>query len=148
MGAAVPMPARDKEHAVIQPTVKSQPMSLKVRWDGARGAPRKLSRPAGESAGLRHDANTGGSFFLARFGFRQPAPPQFIQRNAGEVRLDIEDRRAIQHVETSDVQQGAFAAKEFEDGQAERIRPPGRAGSEDSVGTVIAGRSGEQFGTG
>jgi hypothetical protein len=61
-----------------------------------------------------------------------------FRRNIREVGLDIENRSAIEHIDSADVKAGALAAEQFDDRQAYRIRALGRAGCEYTVGPVIA----------
>jgi hypothetical protein len=51
----------------------------------------------------RHQAESGRP---TRFAFRHPAPPQVFLRHAGEVRLEIENGRSVQHVDTAHVKPG------------------------------------------
>ena len=51
----------------------------------------------------------------------------------GQVRLDVQDRSAVQHVHAPHAQAPALAREKLHDGEADRVRPPGRAGREDAV---------------
>jgi hypothetical protein len=69
---------------------------------------------------------------------------EFFFGDAGEVRLDVEDGGAVQHVNASHVEVGAFAAEEFDGGQGYRVWTKWGTGGEDSVGTIVRGRCAEQ----
>jgi hypothetical protein len=68
-----------------------------------------------------------------------------LRRNIREVGFDIENRGAIEHIDSADVKAGALAAQEFDHGQTYRIRAPRRARGEYTVGPVIAGWHANQF---
>src|SRR5262249_17135786 len=63
----------------------------------------------------------------------------------GDVRLQIEDRRAIEHVGVTDVQGQSLYAFESHDGHAERIGPMGGACCKDTF-TPASAAWGEHFG--
>ena len=52
---------------------------------------------------------------VARFGLREPAAAQCLLANAGQVRLDVEDGRTVEHVDAAHVQSKTFATQEFYD---------------------------------
>src|SRR5579871_2014711 len=80
------------------------------------------------------------TLFLPCFGLCQPAAPQLLRGNAAQIGLNVQDRRAIQHVDSANVQVAALAAEQLKDSQANRIRPPRRPCREDPVRPVIRGR--------
>jgi hypothetical protein len=82
---------------------------------------------------------------VSRLGFDHPTAAQLFVRDAGEVRFDIEDRSSVQHVEAANVELRAFAAKEFNDGEANRVRTARGASCEYAVRAIVDGRSAEQF---
>ena len=84
--------------------------------------------------------------FPSRLGLGKPAPAQLLLGNTRQVGLDIEDRRAIQHVHASDVQIRAFPAKQFNRGQGNWIRASRGAGREYTMLTTrISRRTGDQI---
>src|SRR5260370_2806177 len=94
-------------------------MAIEFRFYGSFLA-RKLGIPLttqshghGTSAAREDSEKKRQSFLLARFRFRQPAAPQLLRWNAGEIRFDIENGRSIEHVEASDVQNRTLAAKQL-----------------------------------
>ena len=82
---------------------------------------------------------------VSRLGLDHPSASQLFGGDAGQVWLDVEDRSSIQHVEAANVELDACAAKEFNDGQADRVRAARGAGSEYAVRAIVDGRSAEQF---
>src|SRR5438874_13245645 len=66
---------------------------------------------------------------------RQPTAPELRVRDAREVRLDIENRRAIEHVDAADEQPRTFTAQQCNDRQPDWIRPLRRPGGEHAVRT-------------
>ena len=57
-----------------------------------------------------------------------------------DVGLEVEHRRAVQHVETANVENAALAPQKLDDGERQRVRAAGRTGGEDSVRPVVRGR--------
>jgi hypothetical protein len=47
--------------------------------------------------------------FLALFRFLQPASPQLLGGNVGQIRLEIEDGSPVEHVDSADVQPRSLA---------------------------------------
>ena len=80
-----------------------------------------------------------------RFGFRHPAAAQALLGDAGQIRLDIEDRSSVEHVDAPDVQGWTVATEEFDDREGDGIGAPGRPRGEDAVRAVVDGRSAEQL---
>ena len=95
----------------------------------------------------RHDCGQSSSLrsLMPRLGFGHPSTAQLFGGDAGEIRLDVEDRSSVQHVDAADVELRAFAAKEFNDCEADRIRTARGASGEDAVRAIVDGRSAEQF---
>ena len=81
----------------------------------------------------------------ARFGFRQPAAPNCVGGDAGEVRLEIKNRSAVEHVEAANVKGSALAAKKLDDGESDGVGAARRAGGEDSVRAIIDGGRAQKF---
>src|SRR5437773_1987139 len=65
-----------------------------------------------------------GRLLSSRFSFGEPAPAQFLFGDAREIGLDIENRRAVEHVNAAHMQIGAVAPKQFNCGKSDRIRSP------------------------
>jgi NTE family protein len=84
---------------------------------------------------------------FAGFGLGEPAAAEFCFGDTGKIRLEIEDRSAVEHVDAADVEIGAVATKQFNGGESDRIRAERRAGGEDSVRTVVGGRIGDKVET-
>jgi hypothetical protein len=80
-----------------------------------------------------------------RFGFRHPAAAQVLLGDAGQIRLDVEDRRSVEHVNAADVQGLTVATEEFDDGEGDGIGASRGSRREDSVRAVVDGRSAEQL---
>src|SRR5450631_2520684 len=57
-----------------------------------------------------------GLFLLFRFGFRQPTAAQLLFRNTRQIRLDVEYRCAVKHVDTADEQLVSVAPQELDQG--------------------------------
>src|ERR1700739_2457565 len=68
-----------------------------------------------------------------------------LRRNIGEVGFYIENRGAIEHIDSADVKARTLAAEKFDHSQANRIRALRRARCEDAVGAIIAGGRANQF---
>ena len=68
---------------------------------------------------------------------RQPPAPQLLDRNSRHQRLDIENRRPIQHIDAADVQLAPFAPKQFDNRQPNRIRTPRRPRRKHSMRPII-----------
>lgn len=51
----------------------------------------------------------------------------------------------MQHIDAADVEVGAFAAKQFDDGQADGIWTTRRSCGEDAVGPIVRRRGAEQL---
>jgi hypothetical protein len=49
------------------------------------------------------------------FRLRQPAPPQSLRRHVREIRLDIENRSSVQHIDTPDAQYRTLPAEQLDD---------------------------------
>ena len=54
--------------------------------------------------------------------FIEPAAPELLRRNAGQIRLDVEDRRPVQHVHPGDEQLRPVPSQERHDGEPDRVR--------------------------
>src|SRR5688572_30412029 len=61
------------------------------------------------------------SFCPACFGFGKPSEAKFLWWNPGHVRLDIEDRRCVEHVEPAHADSATFTAQHFHDRQTDRV---------------------------
>lgn len=81
----------------------------------------------------------------ASFSFGHPTSAQFVGWNAGQVGLDVENWRAVQHVDAVDMQQATLATEEFDDRQAYWIGPSRRSRGEDAVRAIINWRDANQF---
>src|SRR5687767_4700415 len=86
-----------------------------------------------------HGRKTPGlrSFTHRRLRFLEPATTQLLLRHARQVRLDIENRRAVQHVDAAHEQCGTLAPQQRDDREAKWIRPSRRARREHAVRTGI-----------
>ena len=74
---------------------------------------------------------------LSGLSFRQPAASQLLCGNAGHVRLDVQNRRSVQHIDAAHMECAPFAAKQFHDGEADGIGAARRTGSKDTVRPVV-----------
>ena len=77
---------------------------------------------------------------LTLFRFLKPSSPQLLGGNAGQVRLDIENGSAVEHVDTANMQPRSLAPDQFHDRESDGIGPSRRTGGEDSVRTIVGGR--------
>src|SRR6185312_500376 len=59
--------------------------------------------------------------------FGQPPATQSLLGNAGQIRLDVENRRSVQHVHPTNVKICTFAPEQFYSRHANGIGPVGRA---------------------
>ena len=75
-------------------------------------------------------------------GFGQPSATQGLLRNAGEVRLDIEDGCAVKHVHAPHVELYAFVADKLHHREPDRIGTPRRARGEHTMRTIVGGWTG------
>jgi len=48
---------------------------------------------------------------VACLGFGEPASAEFFFGDTGEIRFDVENGSAIEHIDATDVENGAFAAE-------------------------------------
>jgi len=74
---------------------------------------------------------------VACFGFGEPTSEEFLLGDAGEIGLDVENGGAIEHIDATDVQGGAVAAKEFNGSEGDRVGAQWRAGGENAVAAII-----------
>ncbi len=81
----------------------------------------------------------------AAFGGVQPTAPQFPGRDSGQVGLDVDDRRAIQHVDATYPQDVGLATEQLDHGQTERVGTTRRAGGEDPVLELVGRIAAEQL---
>src|SRR5579862_468443 len=98
--------------------------------------------------GERNWRGRGRSLGLVRFAllrFRQPSAAQLFGRDVRHVGLEIENGRAVEHIDSANMEIGAFTAEQAHDGEADWVGAPGRARGEHAVGCVIARRRADQF---
>jgi hypothetical protein len=57
----------------------------------------------------------------------------------------MEDGSVVEHIHTSDMQIGAFAAHEFDDGHGDRVWTKRGAGSKYTVRSIVRGWSAKEF---
>ena len=77
-------------------------------------------------------------------GFLEPPAAQLFDGDARQVRFDVEQRRAIEHVDTVNVEGVAVAAQKLDNGERDRIRTAGGACGEDAVHHGLARRRTEE----
>ena len=82
--------------------------------------------------------------FLTSLGFSEPPAAQLLFRNIREIGFDVEDRRAVEHVDAAHAKFVAVAGEQLDDGKRDGIRAARGAGGEDTVGTIVAGRLADQ----
>src|SRR5437868_5333389 len=82
---------------------------------------------------------------FACLGFGQPAAPKLVGGDAGHIWLDVQDGRAVQHVDAAHVQVGALAAEQADDCKADGVWAARRAGGKNAVRPVVEGRVAGQF---
>ena len=75
----------------------------------------------------------------ARFGFAEPAAAEALRWNIGQVGLNIENRRVVEHVDTPHGEHRAFSLQQLDDGQADRIWASRRPCREDPMRAIVAG---------
>lgn len=68
--------------------------------------------------------NPSWGSLLPRFGLSEPSTPQLLSRNAGEVWLDVENRRSVEHVDPAHVQLKTISPPQLDHSQRNRIRTP------------------------
>ena len=73
----------------------------------------------------------------ASFGVGEPSAAKLFRWDARQVRLDVEDRSSVEHIDTSDMQGVAFAADEFDDRKTYRVRTAWGSRREDAVRTIV-----------
>src|SRR5688500_10121951 len=86
-----------------------------------------------------HAAAAVNSGLPPGFRFRQPPATKPIGGYVRQVRLDIEDGRAVQHVDTGDAKAAPIAAEQFDDRQSDRVRALRRTGREHAVRPIVRG---------
>ena len=74
-----------------------------------------------------------------------PASFQLLRRNTRHVRLDVEDRRAVEHVHSMHVQLVALATQQLDDRERDRIRPQWRSRCEYAVQLRLSRRAAEEL---
>jgi hypothetical protein len=79
------------------------------------------------------------------FGFGEPATAHFFCRNAGKIRLEIENWRLIEHVDAAHIKKIAIAAEKFDYSKPDGIRTARRARRKDSVRKRVDGRSADEI---
>jgi hypothetical protein len=77
------------------------------------------------------------------FRLGQPTSAQLVLWDAGQIRLEIEKGRAVEHVNSADVQGAAVTTQKFDDGESDRVGTTRRARREDAMRTIV-GRWGAQ----
>ena len=97
---------------------------------------------------MRHFFAAGvgsGTRFFPLFGFGEPAAAQIFRCDGREIGLDIEDGRAVEHVDATDVEHCALDAKQLDDGEADGIGAARRPSGEDAMRTVVGRRSTDEL---
>ena len=95
---------------------------------------------------MKPGARDTKSLTLAAFlGLGEPAAAKFLGRNAGHVRLDIENWSAIEHIDAMHVQLPGVAAQQFNNSERNGIWASRRTGREDTVRPLVKGRAADQF---
>src|SRR5690242_21073036 len=79
------------------------------------------------------------------FGFGQPAAAEFFRRDAGHIRLEVENGRAVEHIKAANVQAVAAAAEDFDDCQPDRVRATRGSCGEHPVRTPVDRRGTEKL---
>src|SRR5690349_4501893 len=82
---------------------------------------------------------------VALFCFLQPASPQLVSGNIGQIRLEIENGSPVEHVDATNMQPRSVAPEQFDHREPYRIGTSRRTGCEDSVRTIVGGRRSQQF---
>jgi hypothetical protein len=149
------LPAAVEESVTLEGrtyALSGEPVDLRITpdllWFGAR-----VRAVLGETPAPTSTPNPGAGLlpaarFLrastARLGLGQPAAAQLRFGNTRQVGLDVEDGRAVEHVDASDVEPRPVAPQQLDDGEGDRVRPPRRAGGEDAVRSVVDGRHADE----
>jgi len=85
------------------------------------------------------------SFPPSGFGLGEPASTEPLGRHTRQIRLEIQDRRAVEHVDARDAQHAAVARDQLDDRQPDRVGTLRRARREDAVRPVVGGRPRRQL---
>jgi hypothetical protein len=85
------------------------------------------------------------ALFLARLSLCDPTALKFFFRNAGQVRFDVEDRRAVQHIYSAHVQLVAVTMQQFNHSESDGIGTTRRACREYPMWTIINRRRAKEF---
>src|SRR5579863_7513234 len=94
----------------------------------------KAPEPGGVVSGL-----------FARLSFRKPAAAEAFSRDAGHVGLDVEDGRAVEHIDSANVELGAVAAHQLDDGQRYGVGATRGARGEYAVRALVERGAADQF---
>lgn len=82
---------------------------------------------------------------LALLGFCEPAATEFFCGDAGHVGLDVEDRRAVEHIHAAHSEPVAFAREQFHHSQCNWIGTARGACGKDAVRALIEGRASNEI---
>ena len=75
----------------------------------------------------------------SRLGLRQPPPLQSLRRHAGEIRFDVEDGRAVQHVDAAHMEAWPIPTEQLDHGKADGVWSSRRACGNTPWGRVSVG---------
>lgn len=124
-----PKTRRWKRTSNVQPVAPGQRQELETRGTNERSVPLPMTLQNKDGPkrkplrGLRRqqeedpcnlspwslNRSTESTSSLSRLGLRQPAAAELLRRNVGEIGLEVEHRRAVQHVDATNVECPAVA---------------------------------------
>src|SRR5882757_5760624 len=81
----------------------------------------------------------------AGFCLRQPTAPKRPFRDIGEIGLNVEDRRAVEHIDAANAQLRPSATEQLDDGKADGIGAARRSRGEDPMLAVVRWWRAEQL---
>src|ERR1700688_3379731 len=81
----------------------------------------------------------------ARFDIVEPAAPQFFDRDARQIRFDVQNCRAVEHVDAADGQPATVATEQPDDTEADWIRAARRTRREHTMRPRVDGRRSEKL---
>jgi hypothetical protein len=125
---------KEKEKEEKEAAISPEPLTIPT-----------LHATAGSSFPNRQKRWGMGASLFACFSFCQPSSAQRLHRDAGQVRLDIENGRSIEHVDASNVQVSVLAAKQLDDGKTNGVRPTGRSSGKHAVRSIVERRCADQI---
>jgi hypothetical protein len=82
-----------------------------------------------------------GSDLLSRLGFSDPAAAQLLCGNTCKVRLNVQDRRAVEHVHPVHVEHTAVAPSQFNNRERNGVGPTGRSRGKDAMRAFLKRRA-------